>query len=193
MCKAIIFDWAGVLAEDGFWTWLRVNIPDIDSRKQEFQKLSEKVDGGAIPHDDFMQSLSKKVGKSPDQVWQEVKKEIRVNHQLIDFISELKQRYTIALLSNFTYPWLNEIISENELWELFDHHIISSKHKLIKPNPEIFEKMLTMLQVNKNEAIFVDDRQYNVDAANALGIRSFLYTNLKTFKEDLRSVDIPLS
>lgn len=114
-----------------------------------------------------------------------MKAEIVINHELVDYIKQLKTKYTIGLLSNFTHPWLHEILSDNELWELFDHHIISSEHKMIKPNPKIFHKMLGMLEVDASEAIFVDDRQYNVDASNALGIKSFLYADLATFKKDL--------
>lgn len=190
MIKAIIFDWAGVLAEDGFWSWLNKNISDIEVRKDSYQALSEKVDGGDIEHDVFMQHLSEASGKSPEQIWSEVKSEIKLNHELIDFIQSLKPKYTIALLSNFTFPWLNEVISENKLWDLFDHHIISSEHKMIKPNPEIFHKMLNMLEIDASEAIFVDDRQRNVDASNNLGIHAFLYTNLDQFKADLSSIGI---
>jgi FMN phosphatase YigB (HAD superfamily) len=46
---------------------------------------------------------------------------------------------------------------------------------------------LGMLQIHPSEALFVDDRQYNVDASNALGIRAILYTNFEKFKTDLEA------
>ena len=33
MIKAILFDWAGVIAADGYWIWLDENIEDLESKK----------------------------------------------------------------------------------------------------------------------------------------------------------------
>jgi HAD superfamily hydrolase (TIGR01509 family) len=185
MIKAIIFDWAGVIGADGYWVWLAKNVPNLEKERPYFQKISEQVDGGEISNEEFVKLIGAKVNQPTEEIWRGVKAEIIINHELIDYIRQLKTEYKIGLLSNFTYPWLHEIISDNELWELFDHHIISSEHKMIKPNPKIFHKMLAMLGIDASEAIFIDDRQYNVDASNALGIRSFLYTNVSALRDDL--------
>ena len=186
--KAVIFDWAGVIAADGYWAWLHKNVPSARENKATFQELSEQVDSARISHDDFMQRLSQESGKPVDQIWDEVKREIVIDENLVAFIRELKQKYKIGLLSNFTHAWLSEILTENNLWDLFDHNVISSEHGIIKPEPEIFHKMLDLLEVAPGEAVFIDDRQYNVDGANAVGIKGLLYTDLETLKKDLNEI-----
>lgn len=185
MIKAIIFDWAGVIGADGYWVWLYENVLGSKENRSPFQELSEQVDSARISHKEFMDRLVQVSGKPADKIWQEVKATIVINTELVVFIKEIKKKYKVALLSNFTHTWLREILTDNALWVLFDHHIISSEHKMIKPNPDIFHKMLSMLEVEPSEAIFVDDRQYNIDASNALGIKALLYKDFKTFKKDL--------
>lgn len=190
MIKALIFDWAGVLGKDGYWIWLKKNIDDFESRRPFFQEISDYVDSGRIPHGEFLKKLSSASGKSENQIWREVKSEIIINEELVSLVRKIKSKYKIGLLSNFTYPWLQEVITENNLWELFDNHIISSEHKMIKPNPEMFQKMLGMLDVKPNEAVFVDDRQVHVDAAKRSGLESVLFVNNEKLVEDLRKLGI---
>lgn len=184
--RAIIFDWAGVMATEAYWIWVRKNITDITP----LMSVDMKLDVGEMPHEEFVALLAKLSHKTPADVWSEVKSEMILNIELIALISELKKKYKIALLSNHTAPWLREVLDENNLWSLFDEYIISSEHKLVKPDSKIFKKMLTMLDVEAGEAVFTDDRQINVEGAQKIGIRSFLFTDVERFKKDIKSVGI---
>ena len=186
MIKAIIFDWAGVIASDGYWIWLGKNIKDIEEKRSYFQDISEKVDSARISHNEFEEILTSISDKLEQDVWQEVKLEIIINKELLEVIKTLKNRYKIGLLSNFTFPWLNELLSENNLYRLFDACIISSEHKVIKPQKEAFEKVLNALNVSANESVFIDDRQINVDAANKLTLNGLLFKDNARLLNDLR-------
>lgn len=190
MIKAIIFDWAGVLGTDGYWVWLKKNIENIEDRKGFFQEISEHVDSAKMPHSEFMEHLARESNKSPDQIWKEVKLEITINNDLVSLVKKLKAKYKIALLSNFTYPWLNEILTENNLWGLFDDHVISSEHKVIKPSPEIFEKILGMLNAKPEEAVFIDDQQMHLDGAKRVGLATILFLDNTQLIHDLRKLGI---
>ncbi len=192
MTKAIIFDWAGVIGADGYWVWLQKNIPDINGKKDYFQELSEKVDSAQVSHKDFEKMLSEISGKPGEQVWQEVKHEIVINHDLIQIMKRLKSKYKIGLLSNFTYPWLNELLVENNLYGIFDAHIVSSVHGVIKPSREAFEKILRLLDVQPGESIFIDDRQINIDGARKLGIEGLLFTSNTQLVHDLEKLGVGL-
>ena len=52
--------------------------------------------------------------------------------------------------------------------------------------------MLSTGGINASEAVFIDDRKINVDAGNNLGIKSFLFTDAVTLKNDLSSLGIKL-
>lgn len=190
MIKAIIFDFAGVIGTDGYWIWLKENVTDLESKREYYQKISEQVDKAAISNPEFVKAISDDTGIPEDKIWQEIYKEIVINDELLKFIKQLKKKYKIGLLSNFTSPWLREIFENYNLHSYFDQLIISSEHKLIKPEPEIFHKMLKMLKVKKNEAIFIDDRQIHVDAANSIGIKGMLFASNQRLKNDLKEMGV---
>lgn len=190
MIKAVIFDWAGVVAVDGYWVWLREKVDNIDEVKETFHTLGNRVDKGEISAKEFVSLISEHTGRSVETIWPEVREKILLNHELIDIIKQLRKKYKTALLSNFVFEWLNEIMTDHKLYELFDEVIISSKHGMIKPEPEIFQKMLDLLQVNKDEVIFIDDRDYQVAGAKAFGIKTFLYTSNEQLVKDLASYGV---
>lgn len=190
MIKAIIFDFAGVIGDDGYWVWLRKVVPDIDSQKPYFLKLSEKVDRATISNKEFLEQLSKRIGVPKETIWPAVKKHIIINKDLLEFIKSLKEKYKIGLLSNFTHQWLREVINENHLESYFDQILISSEQKLIKPELEFFQKIFDLLGINKDEVIFIDDREYQIEAANKFGIKSIQYVSNDQLKEDLRNLGV---
>lgn len=50
--------------------------------------------------------------------------------------------------------------------------------------------MLELLQVKKEEAVFIDDRQRLVDASNELGLKAFLFTDNEKLKQDLENYGV---
>ena len=57
---------------------------------------------------------------------------------------------------------------------------------MLKPNRDIFQKMLEMLKMSAGEVIFIDDRQVNIDGAERIGIRSILFKNSEQLINDLQ-------
>ena len=159
-------------------------------KREYYQKVSEQVDRAIIPHSEFVKMLSKDTGIAEEKIWQEVYEEIVINDELLKLIKQLKKKYKIGLLSNFTFPWLREILANRNLYSYFDQIIISSEHKLLKPEPKIFHKILKMLDVIKKEAVFIDDRQTNVDAANRIGIKSILFSSNEHLREQFKEIGI---
>lgn len=185
MIKAIIFDFAGVIGTNGFWTWLEKNVQNIESQKEYFLAISNDVDKGIIEEKAFVSFVSEKTGRIKEEIWPEVYEKIKINDELLVFTQLLRKKYKIGLLSNFVYEWLHELLTKHDLHPYFDEVIISAKEKLIKPEPEIFLKILSLLKIQPDEAIFVDDKKINVDAANRIGLKGILYTDIKKFKKDL--------
>ncbi len=66
----------------------------------------------------------------------------------------------------------------------FDDFVISGETGTVKPNKEIFDVAVEKSGVSKEECLFIDDQQENIDAAEALGIPSMLYKNAKQAREE---------
>lgn len=67
--RAIIFDFAGVIASDAYWIWLIKTVDGIDKKKSLFQDLANKVDVGEISNKEFVAQLAKETGVPEDLIW----------------------------------------------------------------------------------------------------------------------------
>ena len=191
MIKAIIFDFAGVIGTEGYSLWAKEKkAQGIEATSTYFHDISNRLDRGDITREEFTQDLSKKVGTDSKKIWGEMFKKIKINHELLNIITKLRKNYKIGLLTNYNYLWMNELFSIYKLEKYFDSKVISSLHRVIKPEKKIYQISLGLLKIKPEEAIFFDDRQRNIDGGESVGIKSFLFTTNQKLIEDLRSYDI---
>ncbi len=89
-----------------------------------------------------------------------------------------------GLLSN---SWGNEYPREG--WdEMFDAIVISGEVGMRKPEPEIFAHVLDLLGVAAGDAVFVDDLEHNVSAAQALGLVGVHHTSYERTAAELEQL-----
>lgn len=81
-----------------------------------------------------------------------------------------------AFLSNGVPEVVARIRADRPLESWFDVVVVSSEVGVTKPDPRIFELCLERLAVEPGDALFVDDRPENVQAAERLGIRTLHFT-----------------
>ncbi len=63
--------------------------------------------------------------------------------------------------------------------------VVSGEEKLLKPDPAIYRLALDRFGLRPADALFVDDRQINVDGAEAIGISAHLFTGADDLRERL--------
>jgi len=56
---------------------------------------------------------------------------------------------------------------------------------MAKPDPAIYLYTLEKLSVRPDEALFIDDKRVNVDAAIALGMKALEFTTVERLRQDL--------
>ncbi len=67
----------------------------------------------------------------------------------------------------------------------FEGIVVSGEHGLAKPDPALFQILLTRFSVDPDTAAFVDDKPDNVVAAAALGFTGILFSTPEALREDL--------
>jgi 2-haloacid dehalogenase len=82
-----------------------------------------------------------------------------------------------------TYPFLG--------W--FDGYFISGLEGVIKPDPEYFKRALERFRLRPDEVLFVDDREVNTKAAEALGIAAVLFASPEMLRESLVARGVPVA
>lgn len=108
-----------------------------------------------------------------------------VDRDLIAFIGSLKEKYITGLLSNAWSGARSILTDQYQCLDVFDYSAFSCEFGLAKPDPAIYQKFLGMLKVEPQEAIFVDDLQKNIDAANQLGIHGIRFRDAQQAKLDV--------
>ena len=192
MIKAIVFDFAGVVAPGIILGWVKKHLSQDDPRYRLFKQASAKWDMGEVSVDEFYNLLSKISGINTMSIEKELYAKATYHPEVIEIIKKLKLNYKIVLFSNNFAHSLYKIIDKNDLRKLFDFIVISSEYKMKKPSPQFFNKMLEIVGLNKEEVIFIDDTTGNVDAGNNLGITSFVYKSPEQLISDLKSLQIKI-
>ena len=124
----------------------------------------------------------------------------------IPMIQDLKDKgYKVYYLSNWS-AWTHDLLQgagKFDFLKLMDGGVFSYDVGYMKPNEEIYKILLNKYKINPEEALFFDDREENIEAANKLGIHgvhfpkhdpSIIYTNLygrklaKAIYEDMDNI-----
>jgi putative hydrolase of the HAD superfamily len=85
-----------------------------------------------------------------------------------------------ALLSNGVPEVMARVRADRDLNGWFDVVIVSYEVGLAKPDPRIYRRCLEQLKIAPEEALFVDDRADNVEAAARLDLRVLHFTGPET-------------
>ena len=95
----------------------------------------------------------------------------------LDFYNCVKEKgYNTYVLSNACNRFYSYFPKHYDL-DSFEGIVVSSDIKMIKPNPAIYEYILKTYDLNPIECLFIDDVEANVRAAEALGIKGFVFKN----------------
>ena len=108
----------------------------------------------------------------------------------IPIIQDLKDKgYKVYYLSNWP-AWTHDLLQEAgkfDFLKLMDGGVFSYDVGYMKPDEEIYKILINKYKINPEEAVFFDDREENIEAANKLGIHgvhfprhdsSIVYNNL---------------
>jgi putative hydrolase of the HAD superfamily len=109
----------------------------------------------------------------------------------INILKRLKEKgYSVYYLSNFHYTAFEYINKEYDLFKIFDGGVFSFKEKLLKPEKEIYDKIIREYNLKPNETVFIDDMKVNVEAAKEFGLEGIVLDNPKNLSIELQKLDI---
>ena len=95
---------------------------------------------------------------------------------MLEIIQDLKAKGVgVYGLTNWPAETFPEARRRFKTLASIDKYVVSSSVKLAKPEPEIFQLLLSKYNLNSCECIFIDDRKDNVDAAISLGMSGIVY------------------
>lgn len=190
MYKLILFDFYGVFCPDLATEWFKQMMPDYRKHLAAFNALCDLSNKGELSREGFREELSRLTGVPVGEISAGINKRMSANQSLVQFAWQLKRRYKLGLLSNAQKGRIEQIVVDYGMEDLFDELIISAEIGVVKPHKGIFEYALNKFAVAPAEAVFIDDRQSNVDAASRYGIASVLFIDTTTLAVQLEALGV---
>ncbi|MBN4081733.1 HAD family phosphatase [bacterium AH-315-C07] len=200
--KNIIFDFGKVIIDIDFQ--LSIDAFRTLGVENVIQKeLFHKMELGIISNSGFMLEVrSRTSNKLSDQeimdAWNALL--LDIPDDTIRFLKECKQSYRTFLLSNTnsihiekSNSYLQERHNIPYLKSLFEKGYYSFELNLAKPDPEIFETVLSENNLIPSETLFIDDVPEYRQSAAGLGINTLKYTDGDVLRavtlEELKRLD----
>jgi len=108
--------------------------------------------------------------------------------EVVEVLENLQARFQLAVISNFDGR-LRMILGQLGVSKFFPHVFISSELGADKPDPEIFQRALKVIQLAPNHVLHVgDDPERDWKAASATGVSIFKLERDKSSLRDLLSI-----
>jgi putative hydrolase of the HAD superfamily len=199
--KAVLFDFGGVLAEEGFRLGLHAIAAKHGINPDQFFRAATE----AIYQSGFV------VGRgSEDAFWQLLQQQFSIkgsakewNREFFDrfvlrprmmaVVRVLRQRgIWVGILSDQT-QMLEQLDRRDHFFEAFDHVFNSFRLGKSKRDPSLFDDAVAQTGFSANQVLFVDDNLGNVERARSRGLATIWFVAEDGFMDELnRLLDDPL-
>jgi len=104
----------------------------------------------------------------------------------VEILSELRANQTrLYALSNWSTETFPFAVRRFEFLRWFQGIVLSGEAKIIKPDPRLFQVLFEKYAVDPRDAVYVDDRENNVEAARRLGMHGILFTDAGSLRRQL--------
>ena len=105
----------------------------------------------------------------------------KANEEMITLAKDLKQQGTKLFILSNNFAERAKYYDDNFPWlkELFEKVYYSWQTSFIKPDPRCCQNILIENNLQAEECAYFDDSEKNIQTANKLGIKSYLFTNPK--------------
>ncbi|MEO8357269.1 MAG: HAD family phosphatase, partial [Chloroflexota bacterium] len=109
----------------------------------------------------------------------------------VEILKRLKKSgYSLYGLSNWSAETFPHARQKYNFFGLLDDIVISGEVGLIKPEPEIFELMLTRIGRPANQCLFIDDALANIEQAQKMGFAVIHFQSSEQLAKELRALNL---
>ena len=199
MIKNIVFDIGNVLV-DFRWRPLMEDLQIPEETQKRFEKTVfgspwwGELDHGIYEEAEILTHFREDNKDHLDAfnlVWDNRDKLVAPYAYAVQWIERLKKAgFKVYLLSNYPrdvftlhtecgcFPFLDKV----------DGKVVSGFVKMVKPNADIYEHLLREYGLQAKECVFIDDREENVEAARALGMKGIVFAGYEQACAELEKV-----
>jgi 2-haloacid dehalogenase len=93
-------------------------------------------------------------------------------------------------LSNYTRETFRETKARFQFFDLFDGIVVSGEEGVMKPDPEVYRRLLARYSLQAETTLFIDDNAANIAAAAALGFATHHFRGAGDLARHLTALDL---
>ncbi|WP_045220842.1 HAD family hydrolase [Desulfonatronum thioautotrophicum] len=193
--QAVLFDFGGVLADEGFYHGLHQVAREggLDG-ETFFSAVSREIYTcgyleGRVDESVFWARIETVIGLPlpAETVRRIILDGFVLRPWMLDFVRALRQSgVRVAMLSDQT-NWLDELDSRHGFYAEFEQVFNSYRLGISKYRPETFLRVLGELGLQPGQALFVDDNAGHIQRAKEVGLKTILFADQEAFISGLRT------
>lgn len=190
----VLFDYGGVLAEEGYKIAMQ-DLAEIQGKDPGAIKriafelaYSTGFNTGRIREREFWEIFRKTSGIEGDDAFLTdfVLSRFQLRPFMISLVQNLKKHgVETGILSDQTH-WLDELNARDDFFKYFDHVFNSFHMGITKKDPALFGKILERLGMNPEKILFVDDHAPHIERARGLGMDAIFYAGEEDFRPQMK-------
>ena len=189
----ILFDYGGVLAEEGFTLGLAVIAQENSLDPAPFfQTAVETIYEcgyltGKSTEQAYWQLLRDQTGvRGEDQALTEtILCRFTLRPRMIEAVRAVKKQELNPVILSDQTDWLDRLDRRQPFFQEFSRVFNSFHLGKTKREPSLFTDVLAILKVEPEHALFVDDNPGHIERATALGLKTHLFESEELFFADL--------
>ena len=186
MIKTVLFDYAGVISSTkNNYIFAVKNCKRFGLTPKELMQITyedwDKAAVGELKKNVFWKQIANKLRIEPKKLKQLVINTFPINKKMVEIIKKTKKNYITVLFSNQVKDWLEKVVDDNKIRDVFNYFVNSYNVGVRKPDKKIFFEALRITKSKPEETLLIDDSPENIKAAIKLGINVIEFKNFKQF------------
>ncbi len=191
MIDTIIFDFGDIFIDLDKAACSRefaaIGLTEMDG---EIEELNHRFEVGEIDELAFLEGFQKKIPHADileiRKAWNALIGDFPLHR--LEFLQMLSGKYRLFLLTNTDSIHIDRFEHKvgmtfaRDFYQCFEKVYYSYEMGMRKPDPKLFETIMSRHGLDPEKTLFVDDKKENTDSAAALGLRTW---NLQPGQEDV--------
>ena len=196
----LVFDFGGVLFRWEPQAFLARLLPQHAASEADAIALKERFfqgyggdwgdfDRGTVEPDVLAERIAARTGLHPDETRRVIAGVPAELQPITDTVALLRRLHAqgraLYYLSNMPAPFAQHLEDNHDFIALFRNGLFSSRVKLCKPEPAIFELAQRSFEAEPEQILFIDDYASNIVAARAAGWQAIHFTSAAQCEAEL--------
>jgi len=198
MIRVVLFDFGGVIADEGFYQGLRAIAEESGLEPEQFLRTAEELIHrtgyvtGRATEAAYWAAVREESGieQTDDYMREQILSRFMVRPEMLAHADSLRSAgRNVSILSDQT-DWLDEIDRRTPFANHFDRVFNSFYLHKSKRDATIFTDTCHGLGVDPGDVLFIDDNIRNVERAGSVGLLTIHFTGMGQFPGALKSINL---